>query len=74
MQTLTIAKILEGQGYFIEALKIYKNLLEEEPENKELQQYIKKYKNKNIKVLEFFTRMKKDDDYIKLERWLSKWN
>lgn len=69
-----MANILESQGYFIEALKIYKNLLTNEPQNIELQKKVREYKDKNIKVLEFFTRMKKEDDYIKLERWLSRWN
>jgi len=69
-----MAKILESQGHFLEALKIYKNLLLKEPENKELHDKIEKYRDKNVKVLEFFTRMKKEDDYIKLERWLAKWN
>jgi len=74
MSTKTYAKLLENQGFFSEALQVYKELLEKSPSNKELEDTIQRYKSVNLKVLEFFTRMEKKEDYEKLERWLCKWN
>ncbi len=65
MNTIIEAKLLEKQGYFSDAIKIFKSLDDKES--------IKKYENVNIKVLEFFTRMKKKSDYEKFKRWLYQW-
>ena len=62
--TLTEAKLLESQGYLVDAVDIYKRL-----EAKEL----KKYENINPKLLEFFIRMKKEEDFEKFKRWLFSW-
>jgi len=74
MKTKTYAKLLEKQGYFIEAVDVYKKLLENSSYDKEVEEAIKKYKGVNLKVLEFFTRMEREKDYQKLERWLYKWS
>jgi len=74
MATKTYAKLLEDQGYFLEAVKVYKELLKKSPEDKQIKEALKRYKDVNLKVLEFFTRMEKKSDYEKLERWLCKWS
>jgi tetratricopeptide (TPR) repeat protein len=74
MSTKTYAKLLENQGYFLEAIKVYKELLKKSPKDEEIKETLEKYKSVNIKVLEYFTRMQKDKDYEKLERWLYKWS
>ena len=65
MATITEAKLLEKQGYFLDAVKIYKELGDSES--------LKKYENVNLKVLEYFVRMKKNSDYEKFKRWLFSW-
>jgi len=65
MSTLTEARLLEKQGYIVDAVKIYEELGESES--------LKKYKNINPKVLEFFIRMKNSKDYEKFKMWSSKW-
>ncbi len=65
MSTITEAKLLEKQGYFLDAVKIFKELGDSES--------LKKYEDVNLKVLEYFVRMKKSSDYEKLKRWLFKW-
>ena len=74
MSTKTYAKLLENQGFFSEALEVYKKLLEKSPDDKEIKENIQKYKGINLKVLEYFVRMEKEQDYEKLERWLCKWS
>jgi len=73
MNTKTYAKLLENQGYYHDALEVYKNL-QKTHHDKEIEQTIKKYEKVNLKVLEFFVRMEESQDYHKLERWLSKCN
>ena len=74
MLTKTYAKLLENQGYFLEAVEIYKKLLKKYPNDKEIKKSLKKYEGVNLKVLEYFTRMENEKDYEKLERWLCKWS
>ncbi len=74
MSTKTYAKLLENQGFFSEALEVYKKLLEKSPDDEEIKENIQKYKGINLKVLEYFVRMEKEQDYEKLERWLCKWS
>jgi tetratricopeptide (TPR) repeat protein len=74
MSTKTYAKLLESQGYFLEAVDVYKKLLKKNPNDMEIRKILKKYKDVNLKVLEYFTRMEDEKDYEKLERWLCKWN
>jgi len=65
MSTITEAKLLEKQGYFLDAVATFKKLGDSES--------LKKYEDVNLKVLEYFVRMKKDSDYEKLKRWLFQW-
>ena len=65
MATITEAKLLEKQGYFLDAVKIFKELGDSES--------LKKYEDVNLKVLEYFVRMKKNSDYEKFKRWLFSW-
>ena len=65
MSTITEAKLLEKQGYFLDAVKIFKELGDSES--------LKKYEDVNLKVLEYFVRMKKNSDYEKFKRWLFSW-
>ncbi len=65
MVTITEAKLLEKQGYFLDAVKIFKELGDSES--------LKKYESLNPKLLEYFVRMKKKDDYEKFKRWLFSW-
>jgi len=74
MSTKTYAKLLENQGYFLEAVKVYRELLKKNSDDEEIKKTLKKYEGVNLKVLEFFTRMEKEKDYEKLERWLCKWS
>ncbi len=66
MATKLEAKLLEKQGYFVDAYKIYKSLDDKES--------LKKYDGINVKLLEFFVRMKKRSDYEKFKRWLYRWS
>jgi tetratricopeptide (TPR) repeat protein len=74
MSTKTYAKLLESQGYFLEAVEVYEKLLKKSPTDEEIKKSLKKYESVNLKVLEYFTRMEKEKDYKKLERWLCKWS
>ena len=72
MSTKIKAKLLESQGYFVEAYDIYKELLTKNPKDEFLNNKVKFYSNINVKVLEFFVRMKKQEDYEKFKKWLYK--
>jgi len=76
-QNKTYAKILESQGFFKEAFAIYKNLLKEYPNDKEIKQALKRLKKYresfdgvNEKMKKFFIYMKDEEDYKKFEEWL----
>ena len=66
MATKIEAELLEKQGYFVDAYKIYQSLGDKES--------LKKYHGINVKLLEFFVRMKKNSDYEKFKRWLYRWS
>jgi len=74
MKTKTYAKLLERQGYFLEAVEVYKDLLKSSPDDSEIKDALQKYNSVNLKVLEYFTRMSEKKEYEKLERWLCTWN
>jgi tetratricopeptide (TPR) repeat protein len=82
MKTLTLANIHESQGYRDEAIKIYKDILAEDPENEAallaLQRLTKKRRSflgVNQKKKYFFSRMSKKEQYIQFEKWLgAPWN
>ena len=65
MATITEAKLLEKQGYFLDAVEIFKELGDSDS--------LKKYDSVNVKLLEYFVRMKKNSDYEKFKRWLFSW-
>ena len=81
MKTLTLASIYELQGLKKEALEIYKDLLKNNPNNKEAKIAIKrlsgirkKYPNVNKDMKKFFVNMNSEVEYLEFERWLVKWN
>jgi len=76
-QNKTYAEILESQGFFEEAFAIYKNLLQTNPNDKDIKQALKrlkKYRSKfdgvNEKMRDFFITMQYDNEYRKFEEWL----
>ncbi len=72
MSTKVKAKLLESQGYLVEASKIYKELAKKDKFDKFLREKVKFYSKVNVKILEFFVRMKKEKDYKKFKKWLYK--
>jgi len=74
MKTKTYAKLLESQGYFLEAVEVYRELLKSSPDDKDIKEALQRYEGVNLKVLEYFTRMEDKKDYEKFERWLGKWS
>ncbi len=82
MKTLTLASIYELQGLKDEALEIYKDLLKEDPNNKDVKIAIKrlsgirkKYLGVNEDMKKFFVKMDSDVEFLEFERWLVKlWN
>ena len=79
MKTLTLASIYELQGLKKEALEIYKDLLKEDPNNKEAKIAIKrlsgirkKYPNVNEEMKKFFVNMDSEVEFAEFERWLVK--
>lgn len=82
MSTLTKASIYELQGYKSEALDIYKQILQKEPNNQEAKTAIqrilgirKKYDEVNKQMLDFFININCDIEKNEFERWLCKlWN
>ena len=82
MNTLTLASIYELQGLKSEALDIYKEILREDPNNKEAKIAIKrlsgirkKYLGVNEEMKQFFVSMESDVEFMEFERWLVKlWN
>ncbi len=82
MKTLTLASIYELQGLKDEALEIYKDILKENPENKEAKIAIKRlsgirknFSGVNKEMKEFFVKMDSKVEFLEFERWLLKlWN
>lgn len=82
LKTLTLASIYEFQGHKEDALEIYKDILKEEPQNKEaiaavrrLSGIHKKYTGVNMQMRDFFLSMKTEIEYREFERWLGRvWN
>lgn len=82
MKTLTLATIHESQGYSAEAIKIYQDILEDDPANeaailglKRLTQTRRRFAGVNQKKKFFFARMDKKEHFIQFERWLAaSWN
>jgi len=82
MKTLTLANIYELQGLKEEALDIYKEVLEHDPENsdakiaiKRLSGMRKKFLKVNQEMKDYFLKMETDVEFKEFERWLLKaWN
>ena len=82
MKTLTLANIHESQGYNEEAIKIYQDILAQDPENeaallglKRFTQVRRGFSGVNQKKKYYFARMSKKEQYIQFERWLAQpWN
>ena len=79
MKTLTLANIYELQGFKEEALDIYKEILENDPQNSEAKIAIrrlsgmrKKFLNVNTQMKDFFVKMDSDVEFNEFERWLVK--
>jgi hypothetical protein len=69
-----MATILESQGHYMEAIDIYNDLLQKNPQDRVILQKLSRYSDVNIKLLEYFVKMSNKDDYKKFERWLTKWS
>lgn len=77
IKTATLAAVYESQGLKDDALKIYEELLEKDPQNKEARIAVKrlkgikeKYSGVNKEMLEFFIQMNTEIEYAEFERWL----
>ncbi len=82
MNTLTLASIHESQGYHADAIKIYEDILKDDPKNEaalvglaRLKQERQTFTGVNQKKKYFFTRMHKKEQFMQFERWLAaSWN
>ena len=82
MKTLTLATIHAAQGYSEDAIKIYKDILADDPQNeaailglKRLTQTRQVFSGVNQKKKYYFARMAKKEQYVQFERWLAQpWN
>lgn len=80
MATLTLASIYELQGHDDDALKIYNEILENDPSNKEALLSIKRLKAPKIDhdaredLLKLFVNASTLSDMRNLEEWLCSWN
>ena len=78
IKTPTLAALYEAQGYKDEAIEIYREILNQNPNNIEAIQAlerltgrkIKKTKNINDEMLMFFISMNSSIEYAEFERWL----
>ena len=75
-QTKIYAQILENQGFKLEALKIYENLLKKNPNDKEIIEAIerltkrKKFSGVNVVKLKEFNEINQKNRF-EFENWLS---
>jgi len=79
MKTVTLANIYELQGLKEEALEIYKEILQNDPENAEAKVAIRRLSGMRKKFLgvdegmkEFFVKMEEEIEFKEFERWLAK--
>ena len=75
--TITEALIYEAQGLKDDALEIYKNILKQDPSNKDALGAINRLSGlrkerviKNEQMKEFFIAMKSDEEINEFKRWL----
>ncbi|WQV70450.1 hypothetical protein KVK71_00795 [Helicobacter pylori] len=85
LETITIARIYEEQGFFEEALQIYTNILKKTPDHTEALKQIKRLEKiqKNLTPFKHDALLKQHYlNFIKgdrlsvenLEQWLVEWN
>jgi len=81
IKTSMLAHIYEIQGYKDEAITIYKEVLKNNPNNKEAQESLirlktqqHKFSGANRDKLALFVNAKNNLDYQQLEEWLTTWN
>ena len=79
MKTVTLANIYELQGLKEEALEIYKEVLQKDPNNTEAKIAIrrlsgmrKKFVGVDEKMKDFFVKMEDAVEFNEFERWLAK--
>lgn len=77
--TVTEALIYESQGLIEDALEVYKNVLKNDPQNKDAQNAIRrlsgirrKIKCQNEPMRELFINMKTPQEITEFKRWLLK--
>lgn len=75
--TITEALIYEAQGLQDDALLVYRNILKNEPSNKDAVSAIRRLSglrkrdpNLNEQMRDFFINMKSDEEIIEFKRWL----
>ena len=81
IKSVALAHIYEMQGLKEDALRIYREILLQNPNNKEAQMAIKRLKiaqkhfpPTNEAQKELFTNPKSPEDLIQFQRWLMQWN
>ncbi|MDU9759262.1 tetratricopeptide repeat protein [Helicobacter pylori] len=85
LETITLARIYEEQGFFEEALQIYTNILKETPDHAEalkqmkrlekIQKNLAPFKNDAILERHYLNFIKGDCLSVEnLEKWLVEWN
>jgi len=79
MKTVTLANIYELQGLKEEALEIYKEILQQEPDNQDAKIAIhrlsgirKKFVGVDESMKRFFLKMEDEVEFNEFERWLAK--
>ncbi len=80
MSTVTLASIYELQGLKDEALQIYKEILKQDPDNKDARVAIKRlsgihrrFDGVDGQMKDFFVKMEDEVEFAEFERWLI-WN
>ncbi|GAA7130492.1 hypothetical protein HpBGD77_21500 [Helicobacter pylori] len=85
LETITLARIYEEQGFFEEALQIYTNILEKTPDHTEALKQMKRLEKiqKNLAPFKYDATLERHYlNFIKgdrlsvenLEKWLVEWN
>ncbi|GAA8512224.1 tetratricopeptide repeat protein [Helicobacter pylori] len=85
LETITLARIYEEQGFFEEALQIYTNILKKTPNHTEALKQMKRLEKiqKNLAPFKHDARLERHylnfikGDYLSvesLEKWLVEWN
>jgi hypothetical protein len=82
MKKVTLAAFYELQGMKEEALEVYKDILMDDPTNKEAKGALRRlsgirrqFSNVNEEMKDFFINMDSETEFIEFERWLLKlWN